>query len=108
MLSFISACTNIQVSKNWPKEGVVKYEDVTLTYRENLPDALEEVSFETHAGEKLGIVGRTGAGKSSLFLALFRMVQINRGRISVDGIDIGLLHLKDLRSVQLSCAKMCT
>nr|KAG5712893.1 hypothetical protein BaRGS_007490 [Batillaria attramentaria] len=82
----------------WPKEGVVRYDRVHMRYRPGLPDALNGISFETQPGEKLGIVGRTGSGKSSLFLTLFRMVEIYDGEISVDGMNLKLLDLKDIRS----------
>ncbi|XP_014663259.1 PREDICTED: multidrug resistance-associated protein 7-like [Priapulus caudatus] len=86
------------VSESWPSEGVVKFQNVRMAYKKNLPAALDGVSFETRAGEKLGIVGRTGSGKSSLFLALFRMVELQSGSITVDGVLTKLLSLKELRS----------
>ena len=92
--SNISIC---QVPPSWPSAGVVSFEQVSLQYRPGLPNALNSVTFSTRAGEKVGIVGRTGSGKSSLFLTLFRMVQIQRGKISIDDLDIRLFHLQDLR-----------
>ena len=68
-----------------------------MKYRHNLADALNKVSFEVEPAEKVGIVGRTGSGKSSIFLALFRMVEIYKGNIFVDGIDLIHLDLKDIR-----------
>ncbi|XP_076441602.1 ATP-binding cassette sub-family C member 10-like [Babylonia areolata] len=82
----------------WPKDGVVKFDGVCMRYRPLLPYALNRLSFQTTAGEKLGIVGRTGSGKSSLFLALFRMVEIQEGAITVDGMDLSHLDLTDIRS----------
>jgi len=70
-----------------------------MKYRHNLTDALNKVSFEVQPAEKVGIVGRTGSGKSSLFLALFRMVEIYKGNIFVDGINLIHLDLKDIRFV---------
>ena len=70
-----------------------------MKYRHNLADALNKVSFEVQPAEKVGIVGRTGSGKSSLFLALFRMVEIYKGNIFVDGINLIHLDLKDIRFV---------
>jgi len=64
-----------------------------------LPLALNDVSFSIHPGEKIGIVGRTGAGKSSLFLALLRLVEIEAGSIIVDGVDIQNISLARLRYV---------
>ena len=62
-----------------------------------MPLALHNVSFETQPAEKIGIVGRTGSGKSSLFLALFRMVELKLGHIEIDGINIAHLPLSNLR-----------
>jgi ATP-binding cassette subfamily C (CFTR/MRP) protein 10 len=70
-----------------------------MRYRPDLPYALDGVSFTTSVGEKLGIVGRTGSGKSSLFLTLFRMMEIQEGSITVDGVSLQHLDLKDIRSV---------
>lgn len=61
--------------------------------------ALNGVSFSTHPGEKLGVVGRTGAGKSSLLTALLRLAPLARGRILIDGVDISKLHLHSLRYI---------
>ncbi|XP_035433428.2 uncharacterized protein LOC118264894 isoform X1 [Spodoptera frugiperda] len=84
----------------WPSQGVIEFEDVFLKYsgRENGVMALNGVSFSTHPGEKLGVVGRTGAGKSSLLTALLRLAPLARGRILIDGVDISKLHLHSLRS----------
>ena len=68
-----------------------------MRYRPNLQNALDGVSFETEPAEKIGIVGRTGSGKSSLFLVLFRMVEIQSGEISLDGVNLAQLDLKDIR-----------
>ncbi|NWI03817.1 MRP7 protein, partial [Tichodroma muraria] len=87
-----------QVSADWPSEGLVEFQQVVLAYRPGLPNALDGVSFTVYPGEKLGIVGRTGSGKSSLFLALFRMVEVKSGRILLDGVDSQLVGLEELRS----------
>lgn len=84
--------------KAWPSRGEVAVDGLTLRYRPELPPVLQGVSFSLGAGEKVGIVGRTGSGKSSLFLALFRMVEAEAGRILVDGVDVKTVGLKDLRS----------
>lgn len=70
---------------------------MVLAYREGLPNALDGVSLMVRPGEKVGIVGRTGSGKSTLFLALFRMVELNRGQILLDGLDIRSVGLAQLR-----------
>jgi len=75
----------------------VSFRNVCLRYRSQLPLALNDVTFDIHPGEKIGIVGRTGAGKSSLFLALLRLVQIEAGSIVVDGVDIQDVSLAMLR-----------
>ncbi|KAI5122830.1 hypothetical protein M0805_003125 [Coniferiporia weirii] len=82
---------------SWPEKGGVKFEDVDLAYREGLPSVLKGVSFEVNAGEKIGIVGRTGAGKSSLLQALFRMVELRDGAIKIDGVNIQDVNLDVLR-----------
>ena len=86
-----------QMHPMWPPCGVVCIHNVHLRYRDGLPDALNGVSFQTEAGKKIGIVGRTGSGQSSLFLALFRIVQIHIGKISVDEFDITFFPLHDVR-----------
>ncbi|NXR19167.1 MRP7 protein, partial [Cinclus mexicanus] len=88
----------VQVSTDWPSEGLVEFQQVVLAYRAGLPNALDGVSFTVYPGEKLGIVGRTGSGKSTLFLALFRMVEMKSGRILLDGVDSQLVGLEELRS----------
>ncbi|NXA64135.1 MRP7 protein, partial [Mohoua ochrocephala] len=87
-----------QVSADWPSQGLVEFQQVVLAYRAGLPNALDGVSFAVYPGEKLGIVGRTGSGKSTLFLALFRMVELKSGRILLDGVDSQLVGLEELRS----------
>jgi len=76
----------------------VSFHNVHLRYRSQLPYALNGVSFDIRPGEKIGIVGRTGAGKSSLFLALLRLVEIE-GSIVVDGVNIQHVSLARLRYV---------
>ena len=87
----------IQAPPYWPIQGSIAFQHVSLQYRSGQPLALSNVSFETEPGEKIGIVGRTGSGKSSLFLALFRMVEIQSGQILIDGINIKHLPLIQLR-----------
>lgn len=70
-----------------------------MRYRPDLPLCLHEVSVKIAGGERVGIVGRTGAGKSSLTLGLFRILEASGGRIIVDGVDIASIGLRDLRSV---------
>lgn len=83
----------------WPSSGAIKFEDVVLRYRHELPPVLHGLSFDISPHEKLGIVGRTGAGKSSMLNALFRIVEIEKGTIKIDGCDIAKFGLTDLRKV---------
>ncbi|KAF3609944.1 hypothetical protein DY000_02047561 [Brassica cretica] len=83
----------------WPSSGSIKFQDVVLRYRPELPPVLHEVSFFISPMDKVGIVGRTGAGKSSLLNALFRIVELEKGRILIDECDIGKFGLMDLRKV---------
>ncbi|OKL63690.1 hypothetical protein UA08_00710 [Talaromyces atroroseus] len=81
----------------WPTKGAVEFVDYSTRYRPDLDCVLKNVSFSINAGEKVGIVGRTGAGKSSLALALFRGLEAINGKIVIDGIDVGTIGLQDLR-----------
>ncbi|KAI6039826.1 ABC protein [Pisolithus marmoratus] len=83
---------------DWPRDGAIEFKDVRMNYRPGLPNILHGISFSVRGGEKIGIVGRTGAGKSSLMLALYRIVELSCGSIILDGIDISTLGLKDLRT----------
>uniref|UniRef100_A0A3Q2NT33 ATP-binding cassette sub-family C member 10 n=1 Tax=Fundulus heteroclitus TaxID=8078 RepID=A0A3Q2NT33_FUNHE len=89
---------NAELPAAWPEQGSLEFCDVVLAYREGLPNALDGVRFVVQPGEKIGIVGRTGSGKSTLFLALFRMVQLNQGQILLDQLDISTVGLAQLRS----------
>lgn len=82
----------------WPEYGAVNFENVSLSYREGLPLVLKDVSFDVKGGYKIGICGRTGAGKSTIMNALFRVNELATGKITIDGIDISTLGLHDLRS----------
>lgn len=74
------------------------FDKYSLRYRENLDLVLKKITCNINGGEKIGVVGRTGAGKSSLALALFRIVEAASGKICIDGVDISKLGLHDLRS----------
>ena len=82
----------------WPAEGHVEIKDVFLKYRPELPDVLRGLSMDVAPGEKIGIVGRTGAGKSTIMAALYRLVELSAGSILIDGVDVSKIGLKDLRS----------
>ncbi|KZV86285.1 hypothetical protein EXIGLDRAFT_752906 [Exidia glandulosa HHB12029] len=81
----------------WPSSGTIEFDNVCLRYRPHLPLALRNVSFTVKPGERVGIVGRTGAGKSTILGALFRTGPLEGGRILIDGVDIGSLGLATLR-----------
>ncbi|XP_025986918.1 multidrug resistance-associated protein 1 isoform X4 [Solenopsis invicta] len=85
-------------AKEWPKHGRVDFKDFKVRYREGLDLVLNGLTFSVLGGEKIGIVGRTGAGKSSLTLALFRIIEAAHGKILIDDVDISKLGLHDLRS----------
>ncbi|XP_042318198.1 ATP-binding cassette sub-family C member 10 isoform X2 [Sceloporus undulatus] len=87
----------LQVAPDWPSQGHIEFQQVVLAYRPELPNALDGVTFTVYPGEKVGIVGRTGSGKSTLFLALFRMVELKSGRILLDNIDSHSVGLMELR-----------
>jgi ABC-type multidrug transport system fused ATPase/permease subunit len=82
----------------WPTQGRLEVNDLVVSYASDLPPVLKGISFETRAAERIGVIGRTGAGKSSLTLALFRFLEAQSGTIHVDGLDISKLKLEDLRS----------
>ncbi|KAL8737135.1 MAG: hypothetical protein Q9181_001980 [Wetmoreana brouardii] len=82
---------------NWPSHGAIEFINYSTSYRSDLDPVLRNVTFNIQPGERVGIVGRTGAGKSSLGLALFRGLEADEGKIMIDDIDIGLIGLQDLR-----------
>eukprot|EP00753_Platysulcus_tardus_P008156 PLAT157.2.p1 GENE.PLAT157.2~~PLAT157.2.p1 ORF type:complete len:1456 (-),score=796.76 PLAT157.2:104-3955(-) len=85
-------------SKQWPAVGKVEFDRLVLRYRPELPDVLHGISLDIKPSEKIGICGRTGAGKSSLVQALFRLIEPREGTIRIDGVDITAIGLRDLRS----------
>ncbi|KAG7095244.1 hypothetical protein E1B28_006018 [Marasmius oreades] len=86
-----------QPPSSWPDKGEIKFSSVDLSYREDLPLVLKNVSFSIRAGEKIGVVGRTGAGKSSLLQALLRLVEVQGGTVEIDGYDTRQVDLACLR-----------
>lgn len=81
----------------WPAKGELRFEQVTLRYRPSLPPALDGFSCVIAPGEHVGVVGRTGAGKSTLAAALFRLVELEAGRVTLDGVDLRPLGLQLVR-----------
>ncbi|RYP20942.1 hypothetical protein DL765_002479 [Monosporascus sp. GIB2] len=84
-------------AQNWLRGGEVKFDNVRLRYRPGLPESLKGVNIHVRAGDHVAIVGRTGAGKSSIVNALFRMTELSGGSITIDGTDIARLRLQDVR-----------
>ncbi|XP_048817765.1 multidrug resistance-associated protein 1 isoform X3 [Lagopus muta] len=84
-------------ANTWPEEGKVEFRGFGLRYREDLDLVLKNINITINGGEKIGIVGRTGAGKSSLTLGLFRINEAAEGEIIIDGINIAKIGLHDLR-----------
>ncbi|EEB06300.1 metal resistance protein YCF1 [Schizosaccharomyces japonicus yFS275] len=83
---------------DWPSKGAVDFNHYSVRYRENLPLVLQDINISVKPQEKIGIVGRTGAGKSTLTMALFRMIEPTKGNISIDGLNTSTIGLEDLRS----------
>ena len=81
--------------KNWPVYGSITYANVVASYGSSV--VLKGVSFTIHAGQKVGVIGRTGAGKTSLVMTLFRILEIDSGIITIDGINIRELSMESLR-----------
>ncbi len=82
---------------DWPSEGRIEFKDVVMRYRPELPAALKNFTMSVGRAEKIGICGRTGAGKSTILTTLFRLVELSEGSILVDGVDISKIGLTDLR-----------
>ncbi|KAJ5715756.1 oligomycin resistance ATP-dependent permease yor1 [Penicillium malachiteum] len=83
--------------RSWPEQGAINFSNVRMRYRSGLPEVLCGLNLNVRPGEHIGIVGRTGAGKSSLISALFRVCELARGTVSIDGVDISKLALSELR-----------
>ncbi|KAF7657887.1 hypothetical protein LDENG_00020780 [Lucifuga dentata] len=83
---------------SWPQQGKITFQDVEMRYRDYLPLVLKNLSFTILPEETIGIVGRTGSGKSSLAVALFRLVELTAGSIIIDGFNIAQIGLDNLRS----------
>ena len=103
VLDFAEMDTEVQGGENvpaaWPTEGRLEVENLVVGYAPDLPSVLNGLSFSVEKGQRIGVVGRTGSGKSTLTLALFRFLGANReGKITIDGIDISKVKLETLRS----------
>merc|ERR1711923_417168 len=82
---------------SWPDHGSIEFDGYSTRYREGLDLVLKNIRMSVKSGEKIGICGRTGAGKSSLTLSLFRIVESTEGQILIDGLDVSQLGLHQLR-----------
>ena len=82
---------------SWPSRGEVEFNNYSARYREGLDLVLKNIKLDIKSHEKIGVVGRTGAGKSSLTLALFRIIEPDTGNISLDGLNTSTIGLLDLR-----------
>jgi len=83
----------------WPSEGIIEFKNYSTRYRSGSDLVLKDISIKINSGQKIGICGRTGAGKSSLLLALFRIIEPVSGSIYIDSVDITKIGLHNLRSV---------
>ncbi|CAH0058842.1 unnamed protein product [Clonostachys solani] len=82
----------------WPSRGAVEIQNLTATYKDGTVTALKNITMSIKPGEKIGICGRTGSGKTSFTLALFRMIDVEKGSISVDGLDVASIEPSTVRS----------
>ena len=85
------------IKENWPQKGEIKFENYNTNYRPDTPLILKDINYTFEGGEKFGIVGRTGSGKSSMVLSLARIIEPKSGNIIIDGINIQKIHLDFLR-----------
>ncbi|CAH6719287.1 oligomycin resistance ATP-dependent permease Yor1p [[Candida] jaroonii] len=90
--------TEFAPPQEWPQTGFIEFKNVSLNYRPGLPLVLKDLNFNVYPGEKIGICGRTGAGKSSIMTALYRLSELQSGSILIDGLDISDMGLFELRS----------
>ncbi|OWF39616.1 Multidrug resistance-associated protein 9 [Mizuhopecten yessoensis] len=89
---------SLQVNEKWPSEGRIMFSNVEMKYRIDMDPVLKNISFDILSKQKVGIVGRTGAGKSSLAAALFRLTDLSEGHVFIDDVEIGSVSRKLLRS----------
>lgn len=93
----VLAQSQLPSSQEWPTHGQIQMHDVCVRYAPHLPRVLHNVSCSIDAGSRVGIIGRTGSGKSTLFQTLFRFVETEQGTITIDGVDIRTIPLERLR-----------
>jgi ABC-type multidrug transport system fused ATPase/permease subunit len=83
---------------NWPSRGEIEFRDVKARYAPDLPQVLKGVSFSINGGSRVGLIGRTGSGKSTIFQTLYRFLELQEGEILIDGVNIASVPLPKLRS----------
>jgi len=86
------------LDKSWPQNGAITVRDVDVRYRPTLPLVLDKASFSVPSGARVGVVGRTGSGKSTIIQTLFRLLETESGSINIDNVDISSLGLHRLRT----------
>ncbi|KAJ5599382.1 hypothetical protein N7450_000449 [Penicillium hetheringtonii] len=86
-----------EVPPSWPSNGAITFHSVSAAYRPSEP-VLNQVSLSVKAGEKVGICGRTGSGKTSMIMSIFRMIELTGGTITVDGVDLTTLPRREIRA----------
>lgn len=90
--------SDTQLEGSWPSEGRIEFDGLHLRYREGLETVLRGLTFTVEAGQRVGIVGRTGSGKSTVLVALFRLAEACGGEIRIDGVNIATVGLMLLRT----------
>jgi len=85
------------LDKSWPSKGKIEFRDLSMRYRPGLPFAVRDLNFAIEGGEKIGVVGRTGAGKSTIFSILLGMVDPSQGLLVIDNVDITSIGVNELR-----------
>ncbi|KAL1965989.1 hypothetical protein VTN77DRAFT_4929 [Rasamsonia byssochlamydoides] len=88
---------NNHVPPSWPSQGAIEFKSVSAGYRASEP-VLQDITLSIKSGEKIGICGRTGSGKSSLILTIFRMIELSSGSITIDGVDLSTIPRQEIRS----------
>lgn len=89
---------SLEIDSSWPNNGIIEFKDFKVRYREGLELVLKGISFKCESQEKIGVVGRTGAGKSSMTLSLFRLIEAASGKIVIDNINIADIGIHSLRT----------
>ncbi len=93
----VEPSVNVFEDEQWPREGEIRFENVSVRYASHLPLVLKDCDFTLKARQKIGIIGRTGAGKSTLFQVLYRFIPPTSGRVWIDGVDASTIPLERLR-----------